>query len=273
MANTLISRIKRHRKGEILTPLIDEFYRTASVNDGVQFSATTMGILNRLFLTPERDRRGSFSASSLAGCMRAQILNYNGQEPFEIPNEKREAIFFNGHWLHLKWAGILIEMNVLKWGTSDLDGSWMPMLEVPVIIPEWKVQGTLDAICVLDGEEWLVDVKGVGMHYWTMMKGGDIPRAYLWQQQAYMRARGLERAMLLVENKATAEYIEIHLPPPDSMTARQMEARVRSLNWHLDHRILPQPLENYPRNKDCQECPFQIDCPTAVFDDTPELPL
>jgi hypothetical protein len=267
VANTLISRIKRHRKGELLTPLIDEFYRKSSVSGGVQFTPRTMEILTDNFLTPDRDRRGSFSASGLAACMRAQVLNYNHQDQFAIPNERREAIFFNGHWLHLKWGGILLEMGVLKYENG------VPCLEVGVSIPEWRVEGTLDAICELEGEDWLVDVKGVGMHYWQMMKGGDIPRAYLWQQQAYMKAKGINLAMLLVENKATGEYIEIHLPPPDSMVALQMEARVKALNWHIEQRKLPPVLDDYPRNRDCQDCPFQLDCPTAVFDDTPELPL
>jgi hypothetical protein len=260
VANTLVSRIKRHRKGELLTPMIDEFFRKASVNDGVQFSAQTMSILSRLFLAPDRNRAGSFSASGLAGCMRAQVLARNDEEKFLIANERREAIFFNGHWVHLKWDGILLEMGVVKWPDPDA----MPMLEVPIEIPEWNLRGTLDAIVTLD-EDWIVDVKGVGINYWQMFKRGEIPLAYLWQQQAYMRATDIPRAMLLVENKGTGEYIEMHLPPPDSMIAKQMEARVKALNWHVEREQLPKALPDFPRDRQCQDCPFLFICPEATF--------
>lgn len=262
MANTLVSRIKRHRKGELLTPIIDEFFRKASVADGVQFSPLTMDILSKLFLAPDRNRAGSFSASGLAGCMRAQVLSRNDEEKFLIANEKREAIFFNGHWVHLKWDGILLEMGVVKW--PDYDKGAMPMLEVPVEIPEWNVRGTLDAIIQLD-EDWIVDVKGVGMYYWNIFKSGEIPQAYLWQQHAYMKATGIPRAMLLVENKGTGEYIEVHIPPPDSLIGKQMEARVRALNWHVEREQLPKPLPDFPRDRQCQDCPFLFLCPDATF--------
>lgn len=257
---TLKSRIKRYRHGEILTPLLDEFFRKASVTDGIRFYPSTMAVLVRIFLAPQRDRTGSFSASGLNGCMRAQVLNYLGEPSFNVPSERREAIFFNGHWLHLKWDGILLELGVVRHRAEH-----KPDLELPVSIPEWNLRGTLDAICVLDGEDWIIDVKGVGPRYWTLLTTGDIPLAYLWQQQAYMRATGIPRAMLLVENKATGEYREVHMPPPDSMVARQMEGRVKGLNAYLDRKELPPQLPNFPHDDQCRECPFIEMCPKAKF--------
>lgn len=260
MANpTLKDRIKRHRSGEILTPLIDQFLRDASVKDGVQFSPETMAILTQLLLRPHRDRTGSFSASGLAGCMRAQILSYNGEVSELVPSERREAIFFNGHWLHLKWQGILLELGVVRHVAQ------LPSLELPVSLPGLNLKGTLDAICLLEGDEWIVDVKGVGMHYWQMMKYQGVPRAYLWQQQAYMAATGIPRAMLLVENKGTGEYLEIHLPAPNTETHIQMQARLKALNWWLKEERLPPPLFDFPKNPECGDCPFRIICPKATF--------
>lgn len=257
--STLISRIKRHRSGEILTPLVDEFYRRASMNGGVTYSSRTMEILRTLALRPQRDRTSSFSASNLGSCMRAQVLLYNNEDQDIYPDERREAIFWNGHWLHLKWGGIFLEMGIVRGMSNPL-----PDLELPVHIPEWGVRGTLDCIAILE-DEWIVDVKGVGHHYWSMMKGGDIPRTYLWQQQAYMRATGIEKAMLFLENKATGEYMEIHMPPPDSLVAMQMEARVRALNHYVDNRELPPPLIGFPTADECRECPFRDICKDAQF--------
>lgn len=267
---TLKDRIKRHRSGQVLTPLIDEFFRTASVNGGVQFSPRTMEILTGLFLKPERDRSGSFSASGLAGCMRAQILGYNGEEADLVPSERREAIFFNGHWLHLKWDGILLELGVVRHGAQP-----RPDLELPVELPSLNLKGTLDAICLLPGQrsqfglghddEWIVDVKGVNPNSYAKITHGDVPRGYVWQQHAYMLATGISRAMLLVENKATGEYTEVHLPPPDSQTYVQMQARLKALNHHLEQETLPAKLPDFPTNPECGDCPFRIVCPTAKF--------
>jgi hypothetical protein len=266
-AASLIGRIKRYRSGQILTPLIDDYFREASKHNEVRFSKQTMEILMKLHLRPDRDRGGSFSASALSTCMRAQMLGYLEMEGTIVPNEKRQAIFLNGDWLHLKWQGILLEMGVVKWKETE------PLVEQRVSIPEWKVEGTLDVIGELEAEDWIIDVKGVGPGNWQKMKDGFIPQGYLWQQHAYMRGTGISNTLLLVESKATQEYVEIHVPPLDSTEALQVEARVKALNHYRENRQLPPVLHQYPSNPLCRECPFLLECPTARFRDGQEIPI
>jgi len=257
----LIARIKRYRSGQILTPLIDQYLREQSTKDGVQFSPETMQLLAKLHLRKPRYRGGSFSCSSLASCMRAQMLNYLDYEQIVLPNEAREAIFFNGNWLHLKWQGILIEMGVVARGPTGV-----PMVEQRVSLPNQNVEGTLDAICNLNHPtQWIVDIKGVGPGYWTKMKEGWIPEVYIWQQHAYMMATGIPNAMLLVESKATQEYLELHIPPLTDSSALQVQARIAALNKFIDLQELPPMLKHYPRDPQCKQCPFMLDCPKAVY--------
>ena len=79
------------------------------------FSPFTLSVLFELAGREPRERRGSFSVSQLATCMRYQGFRYHGAEGVEVPDGRLHSIFHDGHWRHLRWQGLLLEVGVVCW--------------------------------------------------------------------------------------------------------------------------------------------------------------
>lgn len=262
MAVTLESRLLRYRQGDVLTPLLDRYFRDPPDRQ----SEKVMAVIQQLATAQPRDRTRSFSASGISACMRAQTFKYLDYPGISMPDARLQAIFLNGRWVHLKWQAVLMEM-----GLADLDH-----LEVPVELPEENVRGTIDAIIQLNELPWIVDFKGVNPQSFAKYKHGEISPAYHWQLQIYMAATKIPRSLLLFENKATGEYFE-QVVLPEHTTYIQAIARVRALNQFLDLKTLPKPLPAATHTYECQGCPFQLDCLKAKWTekylDEDEIPL
>lgn len=261
MAVTLESRLLNYKKGNVLTPFLDRYFRDPPPNH----SERTMEVIKGLATQRPRDRTRAFSASSLGSCMRAQSFRYLDYPGVQVPDPRLQGIFLNGKWIHLKWQAVLLEIGIV-----DEDH-----LEVPVYLDD-TVKGTIDAICEIDKLKWIVDFKGVNPQSFAKYRAGEKNLMYSMQLQAYMKATGIPRALLLYENKATGEYYE-QQTFADSDESFRMQARVMALRHYMDVHLLPPPLHEAPANPECRGCPFQLDCVDAEWTDKyleeDEIPL
>lgn len=264
---TIRQRLLKHRKGDVLTPMVDAFLRRGTP----QFSQETLDAVVKLAVKPPRSRSRSFSASGLDRCMRQQFFQLLGYPQEEVPDSRLANIFFDGNWRHLRWQALFLEMDLVA------RGSWVPgegirlhddgelLLEVGVDIPEQMVRGTIDVILVIDGEPWIVDIKGANPRVFSSVKqAGEPYRAYQMQLLTYMKAAGIDKAMLFYEDKASQDYLEIRVIP-GSEVAAALEARLAALHHYWDKQRLPDPLPQAPVNPDCRSCSFQIDCVKAEW--------
>lgn len=282
----LIDRLMRVRKGEVLTPLIDAHLRTHREEP---FSPATLRVLFELASRKPRDRSGSFSVSQLATCMRYQVFRYWGTEGVEVPDGRLHSIFHDGHWRHLRWQGLLLEIGVVCQYVYVGDrlvilppGSpeGQPALEVPVYDRDLRVRGSMDAVCEVDPFRWVVDVKGANPGAFAAARRNDLPLGYRWQLYLYGHLLGRRlgegadlsryKAMFLYEDKASQQVHEHHL----TLEQRYMlgaTARLRALNLHAAAQTMPAPLPNAPANPACRTCPYQLDCLEGL--DLDEVPI
>lgn len=253
MTTALESRIARIKRGEILAPHVERFLS----NWNGQFSKETLEVILELAARPPRDRVGSFSASNLGKCMRQQALAYQGQPEEVVANPIQTSLFHDGSWRHLRWQGIFLEMGLVA---RDAWSGYL--LEVPVEIPELEVRGTLDVILNLEGERWIVDIKGANPFSFSKAERGEVNQGYRWQLQTYMRAIQIPRAMLWYEDKSTQELHEIVITSSDK-EAQEVWARMRGLKRFRDLRRLPPQLPGFPTELECRKCPFLLGCEEA----------
>jgi hypothetical protein len=267
--STLKARLLQHRRGDVLTPRVDEFLRRGTP----QFSEATMHEVVGLAVRPPRSRSRSFSASGLDRCLRQQFLQLLDFPQEEVPNARLANIFCDGNWRHLRWQALFIEMGLVG------RGSWVPgegivfdeggdlLLEVGVEIPEKMVRGTMDAVLVIDGDPWIVDVKGANPRVFSGVKQDTEPyRAYQMQLLAYMDASKVDNAMLFYEDKASQDYLEVRMNRHQDATAiAALDARLAALAHYWNKEVLPDPLPQAPVNPDCRSCSFQIDCVAAKW--------
>ena len=224
-----------------------------------------------LAVRPPRSRARSFSASGLDRCLRQQFLQLLDFPQEEVPNARLSNIFFDGNWRHLRWQALFIEMELVARGAWVLgegivfDDEGPLLLEVGVEIPEKMVRGTMDAILMIDGVPWIVDVKGANPRVFSGVKQNTEPyRAYQMQLLAYMEAAGVDNAMLFYEDKASQDYHEVRMNSSQDATAvATLEARLAALAYYWNKEELPEPLPQAPVNPDCRSCQFQIDCVAA----------
>jgi hypothetical protein len=203
--------------------------------------------------------------------MRQQFFQLLGYPQEEVPDARLANIFFDGNWRHLRWQALFVEMGLVA------RGSWVPgtgivldeggelLLEVGVEMPDQMVRGTIDCVLLIDGELWIVDIKGANPRVFSSIKQDAAPyRAYQMQLLAYMQASGIDKAMLFYEDKGSQDYLEVKVDA-DSDVAAALEARLAALRHYYDAEKLPDPLPQAPANPDCRSCSFQIDCVAAEW--------
>lgn len=263
----LKQRLLQHRRGDVLAPKVDAYLRLGTP----RFSEATIAEIARLATAAPRSRAHLFSASGLDRCLRQQLLQVLDYPQEEVPNARLANVFFDGNWRHLRWQALFLEMGLVARGQIGPEGfeegDGDLMLEVGVTLPSHMLRGTVDSILILDGEPWIVDIKGANPRTFSSVKSDQSPyRAYQMQMLAYMKATGVPRAMLFYEDKASQEYHEVRLTLEDAQQQEaQFEGRVAALRHYWDSQQLPDPLPQAPANPDCRSCPFQLDCTAAVF--------
>lgn len=200
----------------------------------------------------ERIRTESWSASSAGRCLREQQFVYLGFPQGES-KYKQLNIFANGDYVHLRHQ------------VAGLSEGYYTDVEVPVLIPEFKVKGTMDAICE-DGS--IVDIKSMNTYVFKkQFEEGKPKEEHVRQVHAYMRATGIRKARLLYEDKNTQEVQEFVVDWEDEVNEKNED------DWR-DLSILTQREElapAYPEGDErCEWCVFNTKCREWKFNSMEE---
>lgn len=221
--------------------IISKFYDWLEIRDNKGESAKEADILNHILTkNSHRVREGSWSASSTGSCHRKQQFVFHGVAKTPYASSTR-GIFVNGDYVHLKHQVAGLRMGYLK------------DVEIPVRYPELNLTGTIDGIT---SEDAIVDFKSINSRGF-----GDLiaaRRDHVQQVHSYMLATGLQKGMVLYENKDNQEMKEFHFDR-DEEIIEKIRSGYEELNALEDQGILAEPLPD-PSCFECRYCPFNRTC-------------
>lgn len=192
-----------------------------------------------------RDRRGTFSASSLGKCKRRQQFTFIGmpEDPFTA---KTSNILINGTFMHIRWQ------------MAGITEGFFKKVEVPISENPWRLSGTIDAIA---HDDTVVEIKSANNYaFRNAMQFGSL-FGHEEQLATYMLLTDSEKGALLYENKDTQEYCEI-VKRREELPTGKIEHDAEWLWDMTDKKKLFEPLDAVFDNKQpCSTCPFKSQCP------------
>jgi len=195
--------------------------------DGVHITKKAIAVRAMQILKPKiiKSRAGAFHPSQLYQCKRAQVYGYHNAPTTKVFNPQLQNIFNDGHFRHLRWQIMLLEAGLIQ------------EIEVPVDVPEIRLQGSMDGVNTID--KWMFELKGTSQ-YSTIVKKGVMP-AHIKQIHAYLLGSGLDEAIVVYECKSTQQWHEsvVHKDPD---VINEISTILESLNDAIDNEYLPERL-------------------------------
>lgn len=196
----------------------------------------------------DRDRVGTWSASSSGSCLRQQQLTFLGM-PKGRPTPEQLNIFANGDYLHLRYQ------------VAGLVAGWLSDAEVPLTLK--TVRGTADGI-LRWGE--VLELKSINDYGFKNVLEFGPKTAHKRQATAYMIATGLPSTRFIYENKNTNANIEFYYERDEDMVVSVLDEWAR-LDTLAERRELAPMLEPCTRAEgfDYKYCPFNQICSEATW--------
>lgn len=291
----IIQKRREKDKGQILVPMLHELLK-GKVEIETEDDAAFIHLLNLRGIERERMRQQGyennemvFSPSSLAKCLRKVYLSKKhqdlGLERVELPAIGAHSYFFTGDWIHLKWQFALYKLNKLF--PKDFI---LLEVEMPVMSKRGDHGGTIDALALIHGEPFIIDVKGLNVKGFQNVDFGDLQEEYRIQIADYIMlinsTRGcpvdeswldilglkkfpkVQRGIILAENKGGPDSGH-----PAGLTERivngdenipEVRLRLAELRMHEQANTIP-PIEcTSTRTIQFQGCPFAGFCKKEV---------
>ena len=230
-----IKKYLKNRKDptKILTPLVDQYMITQDLGD---FTDDEARFASKLLLSRKLPRQNTyFSPSGAKRCTREQMLAIQGNKPRIDENPRTNNLFDDGHWRHLRWHTIFLRMQ--RYGYLTVHAQEQLVEYLP-----WYVAGTPDDVVEIDGEIYVIDVKGANdLVFKEIERSHKLPehlQGYVWQIHNYMQALHINKGILWFENKNTQEYFELPVKR-DMAIIEQLRAQYKILRKHRREGTLP----------------------------------
>jgi len=204
---------------------------------------TTERVL-QILAPSDHDRSGVFHPSQLYECERKQLFEFDGLPKLRRYDPTLQNLFNDGHFRHLRWQVMLLNAGIL----TDI--------EVAVSIPELRLAGSMDGANFVDG--WMFELKGTSQ-FNTVMQKGAMP-AHIQQVHAYLLASGLEKAIIVYEDKSSQQWQEIEVIR-DEEKIEEILSILKRLNTAIDSDQLPEMLDECKNQTGrFARCPYATVC-------------
>lgn len=191
-----------------------------------------------------------FHPSALGVCMRQLFFGATDA----IPNDddtgaellRTTVIFETGTYIHVllqnlcKRAGCLVKR------------------EVAIQNEVLGILGHADGIIRIGGRKYLLEIKTINDRGFTMTT--EVQPAHKKQIHAYMRALGLDAAVVLYYNKNTQNMKEFVVPYDEAYYRKEVRGRIRHFNRAVEHHFLPAREGEIPTKYPCMFCGFSRLC-------------
>lgn len=236
--------IKHTRPQLVVSPRHEEWLRLNS-NPVYSPEALEFGRKAMAAQANQRDRTGTFSASSLESCGRRQQFTYLGM-PELPPSTKLAGIFQNGTFMHIRWQ------------MAGLTEGWLSEAEVPISENSMKLSGTMDGLLY---EDSVLELKSINTNGFNQVQTFGPKVGHIMQVCSYLLATDREKGVIIYEDKNTQEYSE-HIVELDEDLIMNVTIRNEWL-WQLTGKQeLIEPLDKCMAGEGYQYngCPFRDRC-------------
>ncbi|MFH1841516.1 MAG: PD-(D/E)XK nuclease family protein [Candidatus Nealsonbacteria bacterium] len=206
-------------------------------------------IIDQFYLDKQKDReQHHFYITDAGRCCRSIFFKFKN-----APREKMEArilrMFDHGDSIHQLIMKPLFSTRDVHVVASEVN-----------IPPQEIVSGRADAV-VSDGKElYVLDIKSMNSMVFRKLEAPK--EENINQIQLYLHYFKIPKGILLYVNKDTSELKEF-IVPYNQILAEDLLYNLEVLKKKIDKDTVPQRLENYPKNWQCQYCQFKDIC-TAV---------
>ena len=221
--NNLRNAIRVAKSQSKITPRLTGWL--ANHNEGVVVEAQERAEKLLELASRGESRSGAFHPSQLYRCKREQVFGYFGVEGLKSYNAQLQNIFNDGTWRHIRWQIMLLNAGIID------------QVEVKVTMPEYRLTGSMDGLNSEEG--WMFELKGTSA-YAKIKKEGVMP-AHKKQIQAYLLAAGLDKAIVVYEDKNRQDWCEFEVDQ-EQETINEVIEILESLNKAIDNNELPEVL-------------------------------
>ena len=173
----------------------------------------------------KKSRSGAFHPSQLYQCPRAQVYGYYDAPTIKEFNPQLQNLFNDGHFRHLRWQIMLLEAGLL----TDI--------EVPVAIPQLRLEGSMDGVNTDEG--WMFELKGTSQ-FRKIQTSGALD-AHIKQIHAYLLASELDEAVIVYECKSTQQWSETQVKK-DPKIIEEIKTILGGLNSAVEKGKFPKRL-------------------------------
>lgn len=193
----------------------------------------------------QRDRSGSFSASSVDSCKRRQQFTYLGLPEME-PSPKTASIFHNGTFMHIRWQ------------MAGITEGWLTAPEVAIPENDLWLKGTMDGVLY---EGSIVEFKSINSFGFSQVATFGPTESHLSQGATYSYATGGKKVVFIYEDKNTQEYREF-VREPEQLPMKAIQDKAGELWGSIDAKELYEPLGGCMDGTGYQYtgCPFRDRC-------------
>lgn len=236
--------LKHNKPGLVISPRHDEWMKSNG-NPKYSDAALKFGAEQMALQATPRDRRGTFSASSLNTCYRKQQFTFLGM-PELPPTPKTAGIFQNGTFMHIRWQ------------MAGLTEGWLWEGEVPLPENSLNLSGTRDGVAY-DGS--VVEFKSINTNGFARVNTFGPKEDHLAQVGTYVAAGGHDKAILIYEDKNTQEYKEFVIPA-EELPLKEIEMQAHNIQNLTRAEQLHEPLSSCLAKEGYRytSCPFRDRC-------------
>jgi hypothetical protein len=186
-------------------------------------------------------------------CLRRQVLLALYPEQAKHPESKpwdahTNAVFLNGWLLHEKYQRLFQDhARVVEVETSHYDETRY-------------LHFTPDAVIEYAGQRYVVEIKGYKQETFEKLEeSSDPPEGAHKQCNLYMHILGIERGIVLVENKNTQQY-KVWIIEHDATLAQEYTDRMYSVKGAVLTRRIPVRACTSKTDRRAEKCPMKALC-------------
>jgi len=217
----------------ILTPRINEYVMSHA---GSLYSEAALERVWHEMVKPDRERSGSFSASSAGQCLRRQELAFLGKPQAPIFPALRET-FESGHWYHRRWQALLLSAGLIE------------EIEVPLFWPKYTSKGSADGRGFIhwetadpkyQGREFILEIKSVGAFAWNKKAEEGPSEEHIMQMHRYMLVSGIHLCIYVIIDKGNTSGLgwKEFIIEADPARLKKSEDELIELNKALEQKKL-----------------------------------
>jgi CRISPR/Cas system-associated exonuclease Cas4 (RecB family) len=212
-------------------------------------------LIDQFYLDNQKNKEQTrFYITDAGKCPRAVFFKFKNA-PKEPMDARIMRIFEHGENIHRSIFNVLYRLRI---GV---------VTEIPIPAQE-IISGRADAILCIGNENYVLDIKSMNSMIFRKLSSPKEENVY--QIQLYLHYFNIKKGILLYVDKDQQELKEF-LVEYDPVFCERLLENFYELKEKIDNNIVPPVLPDYPKNWQCNYCPFRPICDMAGKEELPWL--